>query len=51
MPSPGGPAVEDAERTLVEVAGRGHVAGMGFTGLAPGADPAILARLAAVAGL
>ena len=51
MPSPGGPAVEDAERTLVEVASRGHVAGMGFTGLAPGADPAILARLAAGAGL
>jgi arginase len=51
MPSPGGPAVEDAERTLVEVAGKGHVAGMGFTGLVPGADPAILARLAAVAGL
>ena len=25
--------------------------GMGFTGLVPGADPAILARLAAVAGL
>ena len=51
MPAPGGLDLDDAERLLLEVASGARLAGMGFTGLAPGADPAILARLAAAAGL
>ena len=51
MPAPGGPEVADVERLLLEIASRRRVAGMGLTGLAPGADPAVLARFAAMAGL
>jgi arginase len=51
MPSPNGLHVADVERLLLEVASGGRVAGMGFTGLAPGADPAVLAGFAAMAGL
>jgi arginase len=51
MPVPGGLDADDVERLLLEVASVVRVAGMGFTGLAPGAEPAILARLAGAAGL
>ena len=51
MPAPGGLGLDDVERLLLEVASRGRVAGLGLTGLAPGADPAILEGLAASAGL
>jgi arginase len=51
MPTPGGPGVDDVERLLLDVSSGGRVAGMGFTGLAPGADPALLAGFAAMAGL
>jgi arginase family enzyme len=51
MPAPGGLELDDAERLLLEVASRAHVAGMGLTGLAPGADPEILARLTGASGL
>jgi arginase family enzyme len=51
MPAPGGPEVADVDRLLLEIASRRRVAGMGLTGLAPGADPAVLARFAAMAGL
>ena len=51
MPEPGGPGLDDVERILLEVAARTRLAGLGITGLAPGADPAVLARLAGAAGL
>jgi arginase len=51
MPAPGGLALDDVERLLLEVASRTRVAGLGLTGLAPGADPAILEGLAGAAGL
>ncbi len=51
MPAPGGLELDDVERLLLEVASRRPVAGLGLTGLAPGADPAILEGLAASAGL
>jgi arginase len=51
MPVPGGLEVDDAERVLLEVASAARVVGMGLTGLAPGADPAILERLIGAAGL
>ena len=51
MPEPGGPSVDDVERILLEVAAKSRVAGMGITGLAPGADPTVLGRLAGAAGL
>jgi len=51
MPAPGGLGLDDVERLLLEVASRGRVAGLGLTGLAPGADRAILEGLAAAAGL
>ena len=51
MPAPGGPGLDDVERLLLGVKGGARVVGMGFTGLAPGADPTVLARLAAAAGL
>jgi acetyl-CoA carboxylase carboxyl transferase beta subunit len=51
MPAPGGLELDDVERLLLEVASGARLAGMGFTGLAPGAHPAILARFAAAAGL
>jgi arginase len=51
MPVPGGLALDDVERLLLETAARARVAGLGLTGLAPGADPAVLGRLAGAAGL
>ena len=51
MPVPGGPDREEVEAILRDVASRAHVAGMGLTGLAPDADPGLLGRFAAAAGL
>jgi arginase len=51
MPVPGGLALDDVERLLLEVASRSRVAGLGLTGLAPGADTEILMRLVGAAGL
>jgi arginase len=51
MPAPDGPSPEDVEAILDEVARRTRVAGLGITGLTPGADPRVLARFAAAAGL
>jgi arginase len=51
MPVPGGPGSDEVEAILRDVASRADVAGMGLTGLAPGADPALLGRFAAAAGL
>ena len=51
MPVAGGPGVEQVELTLRQVARLAPVAGMGLTGLAPGADTALLGRLTAAAGL
>jgi arginase len=51
MPVPGGLEVTDVERILLEVSSRSHVAGLGITGLVPGADPALLAGFASLAGL
>ena len=51
MPVPGGPGLEEVEEILRAVASRASIAGLGLTGLAPGADPGKLARLAAAAGL
>ena len=51
MPEPGGPGLDEVERILLEAAAKARVAGMGITGLAPGADPAVLARLTGAAGL
>lgn len=51
MPVPGGPALEEVEATLRDVAARAPVWGLGITGLAPGADPSVLAALARAAGL
>jgi arginase len=51
MPITGGPSPEDVERLLIEVASRTTVAGLGLTGLVPGASPEVLARFAAAAGL
>jgi hypothetical protein len=51
FPAPGGLEVSDLERILLEVSARSHVAGLGITGLTPGADPALLAGFASLAGL
>ena len=51
MPAPGGPSVDDVASILADVARRTRVLGLGITGLAPGADPQVLARFAAAAGL
>jgi arginase len=51
MPVPGGPSVEEVVAILADVARRGRLVGMGITGLAPTADPSLLARFAAAAGL
>ena len=51
MPAPHGLGLDDVERVLRDVTGRTRVAGLGLTGLAPGAAPAVLARFAAAAGL
>ena len=51
MPVPGGLEVADLERILLEVSARSPVAGVGITGLVPGAEPALLAGFASLAGL
>jgi arginase family enzyme len=51
LPVPGGPGGDEVEDLLREVASRSRVAGMGLTGLVPGADSARLGRFAAAAGL
>ena len=51
MPVRGGPSSEDVERLLLEVASRTTVAGLGLTGLVPGAPQDILVRFAVAAGL
>ena len=51
MPVPGGLEVEEVEAILGAVASRLPVAGLGLTGLAPGAEPTMLVRFAAAAGL
>ena len=51
MPEPGGPTVAEAEKALRDLAGRCTLAGLGLTGLRGDADPAVLLRLAAAAGL
>ena len=51
MRAPHGLGLDDVERVLRDVSGRTRVAGLGLTGLAPGAAPAVLARFAAAAGL
>jgi arginase len=51
MPEPGGPSLEDVERTLADAATRLPLAGLGLTGLRTSADAAVLERLAAAAGL
>jgi arginase family enzyme len=51
MPEPGGPTVAEAEVLLRDIAARCAIAGLGLTGLHEDADPAVLVRLAAAAGL
>jgi arginase len=51
FPEPGGPGVEVVERLLAEVRTTLPLAGMGLTGHVPETDTALLARLAAAAGL
>ena len=51
MPEPGGLTVSAAEEALRALAGRCSVAGLGLTGLRADADPAVLLRLVAAAGL
>ena len=51
MPEPGGPTLTEAEALLRGLVERCTLAGLGLTGLAAGADPVPLARLAAAAGL
>jgi len=49
MPEPGGPTLAEAEALLGDIATRGTVVGLGLTGLAEDADPALVTRLAAAA--
>ena len=51
MPVAGGPSTDDVRSLLQRVAERTRVAGMGFTGLVPGAEAERVARFAAAAGL
>jgi arginase len=51
MPEPGGPTVGEAEELLRRIVSLRPLAGMGLTGLREEADPAVLVRLAAAAGL
>ena len=51
MPEPGGPTLEEAEELLRRLAALRPLAGLGLTGLREDADPAVLVRLAAAAGL
>ena len=50
-PVPGGPGVEGVDAVLRDVARRLPVVGMGITGLHAEADPVLLSRFAATAGL
>ena len=52
MPEPGGPTLAELQAVLGRIRAAGvPIAGVGFTGLMPDADPAVLAGLAAVLGL
>ncbi|HET9286049.1 MAG TPA: arginase family protein [Gaiella sp.] len=51
MPVAGGPDTRDVVRVIRDVAGRARVAGLGITGLVPGAAPETLTRFAVAAGL
>jgi arginase family enzyme len=51
MPVPGGLAADEVVSILATIAQRSRVAGLGLTGLVPGADPGQLARFPAAAGL
>jgi len=51
MPEPGGPTLAEAEVLLGDIARRGNLVGLGLTGLTGDANPALVARLAAAAGL
>ena len=51
MPEPGGPTIPEAESLLRDIAARCPIAGLGLTGLHEDAEPSVLVRLAAAAGL
>jgi arginase len=51
MPVPDGPRPDQVEAVIRDVARRVPVAGLGITGLVPGADPDALHRFAAAGGL
>jgi arginase len=51
MPVAGGPDTQEVVRLIREVVGRARVAGLGITGLVPGAEPETLTRFAVAAGL
>lgn len=51
MPEAGGPSLTEAEALLGEIVARRPLAGLGLTGLRDTANPAVVARLAAAAGL
>lgn len=51
MPEPGGPTAAESEALLGDVVRLLPLAGLGLTAFAPDADPAVLVRLAAAAGL
>jgi arginase len=51
MPVPGGPSPLEVEAIVRDLADRTRIAGLGVTGLVPGAEPDDVARFAAAAGL
>jgi arginase len=51
MPVDGGPGPDEVDAIIRDVASRVRVAGLGLTGLVPGADPVVLGRFVAAAGL
>jgi arginase family enzyme len=51
MPEPGGPTLAEAELLLGKIASSVNLVGLGLTGLTGEADPSLVARLAAAAGL
>ncbi len=51
MPEPGGLAIAEAEELLGAIVARSTLAGVGLTGLTGEADPILLTRLVAAAGL
>ena len=51
MPEPGGLTLTEAEALLRSVVAKRTLAGLGLTGLSDEADPAVVSRLAAAAGL